>query len=249
MSFLAAALPSLVAGAFSAFGPGAGDARKAQKLQNKVIQNQLGIMQGLNRYGNSSLGADPLEQAQFAGDRAAMGQQQGQQRQDMMAAYQRSNPNGGAGMGDFLTNMNSNFTAQQMALNAQQVLAAMKNRQQALLQSAQVGQSVPQMQQTSNGLPELFGSLAQTYSNYQEGQRQDRQQKGQMALYQQMLNRNSGGAPGAPGPAPTWTPSAPVGAPNGLGFLGAPNGRAGSPSGFTPSFATPPTIGNYQGSR
>jgi hypothetical protein len=219
MSFMAAALPSLVAGALSAFGPNAGAARKQQKLQNQVMQNQLGIMGQLRQYGNSPVGSDPMEQAMFANQRADLGAQQAQQREHALAAFNQNGMTPGA-TGDFLNNLNSNFTAQQMALNAQNVLGAMQQRRQSLMQSAQVGQQVPNFAPPTNGLPELFGSLAQSYAQYQEGQRQNRQGQQQMQLMQQLLA--GGGAPTTPGtlplPVQPTAPSLPGGGPFAPGF-------------------------------
>lgn len=200
MSFMAAALPALIGGALSAFGPGAGTARKAQKLQNQVIQNQMGVMKQLRGYANGVPGSDPMEAAQFANSRAQLGQQQNGQRDQMNAMFNRNQ--GMGNLGDMQANMNSNFQAQQMRLNAEQMLGAMQNRRSALLQSAQVGQTVPNLAVPSNGLPEVFGSLAQTWAHQQALNQQNKGQDAQAALMRSLIGGAGSNVPLGPGVPP-----------------------------------------------
>lgn len=164
VGFLAAALPSIIGGAASLLGGGPKYTPEQRWQMNFLQQNA----NQLRNYANSPVGSDPLEQAQFADQRAELGQQQSQQRQNLLSQYNFLGQ-GTNGAGDFLKNISGQQTAQNMALNAQNIMNAMQMRRQALMQSSQLAAQMPNYQPHQNGLPELFGGLAQAYASSQGG--------------------------------------------------------------------------------
>ncbi len=203
----------LAAGAASAlFG---GNQMSAEQRRQLRLQNN--IAQRLYAEGTGVPGSSPQEMAALASQRAQLGEQQLQQRNQSYAAL---GANQGAGsLGDFLQNLGGLQTAQNMNLQSQHLMNSMAMRRQALLQASGVGMSAAQLanqQGPPNQLPQMFGQLASSLA------------------YNQAMKAGipkTGGTPGitpgvgAPGPATTqaFTPMASYGSwvPQGQGGLPA----------------------------
>lgn len=186
------------------------------RLQHQISQQLMG-------YANSVPGSAPDEQAALANSRGQLGAEQAIQRNNVFAAYNPMTDRGNAG--DMMQHLASQQVAQNMNVTNQQMLQAMAQRRQALLNASGVGATAANIAGSGRVTPgpdfaSLFGNL------------------GQQIAYNNELNRRQPTAPVTNGNAGT-TLTMP-GVMGGVG-TGGPNGSAGS---LNPA----PLMGGFRGS-
>ncbi len=146
--------------------------------QRRQLQLQNNIAGRLYAEGTGVPGSDPQEQAALASQQAQLGEQQLNQRNQAYAALGANQ--GTSGLGDFLSNLGSQQTAQNMSLSSQHLMNALAMRRQALLQASGVGMSAAQLAQNQgppNQLPAMFGQLAQSLA-YNQAMKQGQPKTG-----------------------------------------------------------------------
>lgn len=205
----------------------------------RLYDVQFSMADQLRRFAQSPAMSDRLEQTQLADARARLGEQQSVERNQVYSLY---NPQQGTNAGpNLLTNIYNQQQGQQMALNAQHMLAALQNRRQALVQASGIGanaaNAVSYQQEPSVDLAGAFGSLAQAIAQNRgmNQARAARQQAEQDANTQKIREATGTGGVGEnqhAGPdnqTEEWNPTAAIGSVDTGG--GAPGGSVG---GFNP---------------
>lgn len=125
--------------------------------EQKMLQQ---IAKQLQSFAGSVPMGDPQEQAALSQAQGLLGQQQRQGQEALFAAM--SPMSGGFGnAADAMRNLQSDQTAQRMALQAQAMQDALGARRQALMQAANVAQGVGPPQQPGQNFSQLFGTLAE----------------------------------------------------------------------------------------
>lgn len=136
---------------------------KMSKDQRDLLRISKGAASRLYGYGTGVPGSAPDEAAALAQDRAMLGEQQLQQRNQLLGAL-GANPQLGQ-LPDFLTNVSSLQAAQQMALGSQHLLNSLAMRRQALGQAAGIAQGsagLAREDASQSQLPQFLGQIAQS---------------------------------------------------------------------------------------
>lgn len=160
--FATGSVPGAILGGLSGLF-GGGSAPKLSPEQAALAKQQAEASRLLMQYGTNAPGSSPDEVQALAQDRGVLGQQQRNQQQALFANM--GNPaNAQPYINDFLKNISSQQTGQQMMLDEQHMMDALSRRREALLQAANVGKSAYEMAQPgapASQLPQLLGQLSQ----------------------------------------------------------------------------------------
>lgn len=214
------------AGGFAAGGPigaalgglaglfGGSQKQRLTAEQRAALAQQRAIANQLYGFAQSAPMTSPDELAALAQDRGILGQQQ---RGTLAGIYADLNPaQGQIGRQDMANTLAAGLQGQQMQLQEQHMLDALARRRQALLEAANVNESVAGMAPgyVPNPLGEQLGQLAQVVA-YQRALKQGQQQRQPAA------------------PKGGTTPETTLQMPGALNGVGASPARIGNPFGLT----------------
>jgi hypothetical protein len=166
--------PMLLSGGLSLLGGLMGGGPSMPKGQQNLLRMQHRAGRELQEFSHTAPLSDPAERAALASQRGLMGQQQ---RGVMSGLFANLGTQGSPAPMDMMSGLASNFGGQQSALTAQAMQEALRRRQQALIQSAQIAAgAVPASQMTQQGTDwgGILGGLGQQYG-FQQAMRQGAQ--------------------------------------------------------------------------
>jgi hypothetical protein len=172
--------PMLLSGGLSLLGGLFGSGPSMPAGQRNLLRLQHRAGRELQEFSHTAPLSDPAERAALASQRGLMGQQQ---RGVMNGLFSNLGANGSPAPMDMMSGLASNFGGQQSALTAQAMQEALRRRQQALIQSAQIAAgAVPASQMTQQGADwgGILGGLGQQYG-FQQAMRQGAQLQPQQA--------------------------------------------------------------------
>jgi hypothetical protein len=161
----------LLMGGMSILGGLMGGGPSMPAGQRNLLRLQHRAGREMQEFAHTAPLSDPGERAALASQRGLMGQQQ---RSMMGGLFSNLGANGSPAPMDMMSNLASNFSGQQSALTAQALQEALRRRQQALMQSAQIAAgAVPASQMTQQGTDfgSIFGQLGQQMA-YRDAMRQ-----------------------------------------------------------------------------
>lgn len=210
-------------------------------------QQQDSIARQFMQQAQGVPGADPASLAALAQARGALGADQRQAQQGLYGQY---NPQQGTGnLADMMGRLQSSFTAQQMSLQEQHMMNALAQRQQALLNAANVGRSAASLYQPRQSeLSQLLGQVAQQMAYRQQRGKGGTNNIGGITDYNASndnpLYTPTGAAPGFAGPAPA-VPSVPPALSLPPSFAGVGTGGPDATTAAAP--AAPPAGGGAGG--
>lgn len=142
-----------------------GGTPKMDPNQQRLLQQQQGLINQTLAYGNGVPLSDPQEQASLAQMHGLLG---AQQRANQGGLFSQWNPTANKGStADLLANLSANQTGQQGSLDASALMNSLQQRRQALSQatgmiSTASGIAAQPYQNFNADLPGLFGNLFQT---------------------------------------------------------------------------------------